>query len=194
MSHTRKKANRQGGFTLLELVIAMTVLAVGMLGVAAMLCNLDSNTGRSRYMSVAALLASEKLEQLSGFPASDPNIEVSSGTTAGGLTANTSSGTIDYYDQVSISAASGTIAETTISTDGSGNTVYSTITQSPNGEVVSSSNLPTAPSSLNFQRRWLIEKDVPVAGVCRITVLATLLNSPTQGAVNSQMSMVRQYN
>jgi prepilin-type N-terminal cleavage/methylation domain-containing protein len=194
-SSTRRRRFEQSGFTLLETLIAITVLAVGMLGVAAMLCNMDSNTGRSRYMSIAALLASEKLEELNRFPATDDNIQVSSGVMAGSLAADSSAGSVNYFDQIAISSGNGSIAETTTQVDGSGTTVYSTTSQSPNGEVITttSSAPPTSPDMLQFKRRWLIEKDVPVAGVCRITVLVTLTNISSKTPVDFRMSMVRQY-
>jgi hypothetical protein len=47
-----------------------------------------------------------------------------------------------------------------------------------------------APDTLQFRRRWVIEKDSPVTGVRRVTV-AVLLTSPAVGNVNFQMSMVR---
>jgi hypothetical protein len=43
---------------------------------------------------------------------------------------------------------------------------------------------------MQFKRRWVIEKDMPVAGVRRITV-AVSLPSTAGPPVNFQMSMVR---
>lgn len=197
MSSTRRKARRQDGFTLIETMIAITVLAVGMLGVAAMLSNMDANTGKSRYMSMAALLASEKLEELNRFPDTDDNIQVGTGNvTAGSLTEDSvsGSGTVAYYDQVSMSSSNGTIAQTTAQVDPStGQTLYTGTTQSPDGTVQPIKTPPDNPDTLTFKRRWLIEKDVPVAGVCRITVLVMLENNSPKNPVKFQMSMVRQY-
>jgi hypothetical protein len=62
-------------------------------------------TARSRYMSLAATLASEKLEDLNRWPANDPDVAVTSGSTAGSLTSdivqsvtvNGSTNDVNYY-------------------------------------------------------------------------------------------------
>jgi prepilin-type N-terminal cleavage/methylation domain-containing protein len=191
----RNRTRHQGGFTLIETLIAIVVLAVGMLGVAALISKMDFTTHKSRYMSVAALLATEKLEQLNRYPLKDDNIRVSSGTTAGSLTDDTSSGDVNYFDEVLVSSGNGSISETTSGTDGSGNVLYTTIAQSPDGGIVTNTGSapPNDAGTLTFNRRWLIEKDVPVAGVCRITVLVRLKDVPSETATMFQMSMVRQY-
>jgi prepilin-type N-terminal cleavage/methylation domain-containing protein len=195
VSRTDRKSAGQRGFSLLEVLIAITVLAVGMLALAAMLSRMDTTTGKSRYMSMEALLASEKLEQLNRYPLKDVNIAVTDGTTAGSLTADTTAGTVDYFDQVLVSTGDGSITETTTGKDASGNTTYATITQTPNGEIASSvsSTPPASTGTLTFKRRWLIEKDTPVVGVSRITVQVNLQNGVNDGTRNLQMSMVRQY-
>lgn len=196
MSHTARKARCESGFTLIEVMIAITVLAVGMLAMASLLSQTDVSTNNSRYLSTAALLASEKLEELNQYPSADAHIAVTSGVTAGSLTADTASATMNYYDDVLVSSANGSIAETTSGVDGSGNAVYTTITQTPNGEITTTTSSTPASSAdaISFNRRWLIEKDVPVTGVCRITVLVTLENVyRPMAAVKFQMSMVRQY-
>jgi hypothetical protein len=151
-------------------------------------------------MSTEALLASEKLEDLNHWPVGDPAIAVTSGTTAGSLTADLRQTVtvgavteqVDYYDQVLISAGNGTIIETVTSTDVSGNTIYTTTTHSPNGQVTvtSSTSAPSSADMLTFRRRWVIEKDTPVTGVRRMTVVVSLLNQPN--AAQFQASMVRQ--
>ncbi|MGZ4829363.1 MAG: type IV pilus modification PilV family protein, partial [Candidatus Angelobacter sp.] len=60
MSKLRRSARRQGGFAMIETAIAISILAVGLLGVAALLAQLGGNSTTSRYMSTEALLASEK--------------------------------------------------------------------------------------------------------------------------------------
>jgi prepilin-type N-terminal cleavage/methylation domain-containing protein len=195
VSRTDRKTVGQRGFSLLEVLIAITVLAVGMLALAAMLSRMDTTTGKSRYMSTEALLASEKLEQLNRYPLKDVNIAVTNGITAGSLTADTTAGTVDYFDQVLVSTGEGSITETTTGKDASGNTNYATITQTPNGEIASSvsSTPPSSTGTLTFKRRWLIEKDTPVVGVSRITVKVNLQNGANDSTKNLQMSMVRQY-
>jgi hypothetical protein len=77
--------------------------------------------------------------------------------------------------------------------DGSGNPTYNTITHLPDGTVsstVTAAAPTTSPDMMQFRRRWVVEKDKPVAGVRRITV-AVSLHSPAGPPVNFQMSMVR---
>ena len=208
-SHTTR-ARREQGFSLLETVIALFVLAVGLTALAALMSRMHVGSTSARYMSMAAFLASEKLEDLSRYQTCDPNIVVptSAGTTAGSLTADITavnvttpctsaiSLVVSYSDQVWLSAGNGNISETTSSLDGSGHLQYTTYQQTPQG-VPNSSTSTTAPTpssdTLVFSRRWMIEKDTPVVGVNRITVLVTLVDPAPIQNVSFQMSMVRQY-
>jgi len=200
MSHHKPK--RQHGFTLIETLAAIFVLTIGLVGLAVLMSNMMTGGARSRYMSEAAMLASEKLEDLERYPAADPDVAVTSGATAGSLTSDvtasvTSNGTtdsVDYFDTIQLSSTGGTISETTSGKDASGNTNYTTVDHSPDGSVASSTSsiLPTPTAdTLAFKRRWTIEKDSPVAGVRRITVLVTLTNPVVVKSVTFQMSMVR---
>jgi len=69
MSHHRPK--RQRGFTLIETLAAILVLTIGLVGLAVLVSNMMTGGARSRYMSEAAMLASEKLEDLERYPAAD---------------------------------------------------------------------------------------------------------------------------
>ncbi|MBZ5520822.1 MAG: prepilin-type N-terminal cleavage/methylation domain-containing protein [Acidobacteriia bacterium] len=188
------------GFTLVETMVAMIILTVGMLGTAALMSQMNFSSSESRYMSSEALLASEKLEDLNHWPVTDPAIAVTTGSTAGSLTADISQSVtvgavtqqVDYFDQVLISAGNGTIIETVTSTNASGNTVYTTTTHSPDGgvTVATTTTAPTSPDMLVFKRRWIIEKDTPVTGVRRVTVAVSLTNAPKEAQF--QTSMVRQ--
>ena len=202
MSKSHRKARRQGGFALIETLIAITILAVGLLGVAALLAQLAGNSTQSRYMSTEALLASEKLDDLNRFPINDPAIAVTAGNTAGSLTADLTNSvtvgvvteTVDYFDQVRISAGNGNMVETVSGKDVNGNTVYTTTTHAPDGSitVATNANPPAATSDmLTFSRRWVIELNPPnqPAGVRRFTVLVSL-NTPTAPA-NFQATMMR---
>jgi prepilin-type N-terminal cleavage/methylation domain-containing protein len=196
---TRDGQRGQRGLTLIETMIAMIILTVGLLGSAALMSQMNFSSSQSRYMSTEALLASEKLEDLNHWPVTDPAIAVTSGTTAGSLTADTTASVtvgattqqVDYFDQVLISAGNGTIIETVTSTNAAGNTVYTTTTHSPDGQVVvaSSTTAPASSDMLVFKRRWIIEKDKPVTGVRRMTVSVTLQNSAKLAGF--QASMVR---
>jgi hypothetical protein len=95
---------------------------------------------------------------------------------------------------VQLSSANGGISETSSGKDATGNTVYNTITHLPDGTVLPSGSgalPPLAPDTLIFNRRWVIEKDQPVAGVRRVTVLVTLKNPVLSQTVTFQNSMVR---
>jgi Tfp pilus assembly protein PilV len=186
----------------METMIAIVILSVGMLSLAALMSKMTGSTEQSRYMSMAALLASEKLEDLNRISAVDPEIAVNSGTSAGSVSTDVGNQTVtvggstevvDYFDTVMISTGNGVISETLLGKDSSGNATYTTTTHQPDGTVasVTSSTPPDpAPDTLQFRRRWVIEKDSPVVGVRRVTV-AVLLTSPAVGNVNFQMSMVR---
>ena len=165
-------------------------------------------TSRSEYMSLAADLATEKLEDLSRWPtfntpySPDPNIYAAAGTTVGDLasdqSANVTSGGIptelvNYYDDVEISDSKGAISET-VSQVVAGVTTWKTTTHNPDGTITTSTSATkTAADSgaIGFHRRWTIEMDQPVTGLRRITVLVTLENSYLKAPVQFQMTMVR---
>jgi prepilin-type N-terminal cleavage/methylation domain-containing protein len=202
MSRSRRKPSQQHGFTIIETMVAIAILTIGLVSAAALLTQMLSNSGRSRYMSIAAMLASEKLEDLNRFPTDDPAIVVPAGPTAGSLTADTSqtvtvganTESVDYFDVVQLSSGNGGISETSSGKDATGNTVYTTITHQPDGSVVSTvagALPPLGADTLIFNRRWIIEKDQPVAGVRRVTVLVTLKNPVLSQTITFQNSMVR---
>ena len=168
---------------MIETLIAISILAVGLLGIAALLAQLAGNSTSSRYMSTEALLASEKLDDLNRYPINDPAIAVTNGNTAGSLTADTTAAvtvgvvteTVDYYDQVRISAGNGNMVETVSGKDVNGNTVYTTTTHAPDGSitVVTGANPPAGTSDMiTFSRRWVIELNPPnqPVGVRRFTL------------------------
>ena len=102
--------------------------------------------------------------------------------------------TVDYFDQVRISAGNGNMVETVSGKDVNGNTVYTTTTHAPDGSitVVTGANPPASSSDmLTFSRRWVIELNPAnqPAGVRRFTVLVSL-NTATKPA-NFQATMMR---
>jgi Tfp pilus assembly protein PilV len=178
------------GFTILEVLVASFILFVGLVAVAGVVGSTLAGTARSGYMTQAATLATEKLEDLNRYPSADANVAVPNGISVGSLTSDVTG----YYDEVYFSAAQGALVETTTDLDSSGNLQYSTMSYTPDGNMAGPTYTTTPPSSEGstvFERRWIIEQDQPVAGVRRVTVLVTLLNQSAQSAVTFQMSMVR---
>jgi prepilin-type N-terminal cleavage/methylation domain-containing protein len=194
------------GFTLLELVISIAILMVGLVGVASMFGRIWGSTSYSEYMIQASTLASEKLEDLNRYPEGDPNVVVTSGTTAGSLTADTDASvtsnsvtdTVDYFDEVFMDPSAGSIAET-VATGTSPSYTYTTTTHNPNGTITTTTSASLASDTTNaiqFERRWLIEKSPTIGGTVmtnmrRITVLVTVMNASIQPPVVFQLSVVR---
>jgi prepilin-type N-terminal cleavage/methylation domain-containing protein len=206
MAQSKFSKKIEVGFTLIEVMVALTVLGVGLLSVAALFATAIKGTSRTEYMTQAATLASEKLEDLNHYAKGDPHIAVVTGTTAGSLTADLNA-TIDangppqaiyYWDEVFFSPTQGSVSESISQTDPTtGNLVYSTTTYLPNGTIapVTTTTRPQLVSgSIYFKRRWVIEQDQPIAGLLRITVWVTLENQSIAPDVQFQMSIVRPYN
>ena len=144
------------GFTLLETLVALIVLVVGVLATAALAAHCMSTNRQSKYMSLAAELASEKLEDLSRWDVDSPEVCVPVGSSSvGSLTSDFlqtttcppplssctstagNSDVVNYYDDVSISTVitgsnspcpSTTYGcfSETVSTIQNGSTVYAT--------------------------------------------------------------------
>ncbi|MGI9143152.1 MAG: type IV pilus modification PilV family protein [Fluviibacter sp.] len=64
MSCVRLKAERAGGFSLVEVLIALVVLGVGLLGLARLQLNMLGGTAESVLHDSAVRLAEDKLESL----------------------------------------------------------------------------------------------------------------------------------
>jgi prepilin-type N-terminal cleavage/methylation domain-containing protein len=169
------------GFTLIETMIAMFIFAVGVLSLAALMTTVNLSTDRSRYTGTATLLATEKLEDLSRYPAASTNTAV----TPGG---NLGSDVIGYYDNVQVQSDNGEITEITYNADvGCYDTFTHTIgTTSSPGTAKDSGTSPcvtTAPAAIqnamSFHRRWLVENPITLpsgtsVNVRRITVWISL--------------------
>ena len=61
----RRRATREAGFSLLEAVVAISVLTVGLLGVAAAIAFSTATTGRTRDITQAKQIILSTLEQVS---------------------------------------------------------------------------------------------------------------------------------
>jgi prepilin-type N-terminal cleavage/methylation domain-containing protein len=176
----RKRVPQQG-FTLIETMIAIVVLTVGLMSTAALMTQMVGTTSKSRYMSTAALLGSEKLEDLTHYSSRVPPASIA----AGGSLAADAPG---YFDNVRVSASNGVVAEVTTE-----NGVATTITHQPDGTVniVAGAAPPADPDAQVFDRRWLIQANTPVNGMRTITVLVTMQNQPASAQVTYQASTVR---
>jgi len=213
-----RNADAEKGFSLLEVMVAILVLTIGLMAAAMLMANVYKFTVRSRYIALATQLASEELEDLNRWPAmssfTDPHIAVPAGSNTCGLAGETCVGRLDadcnsqtnppcgnnaaisYFDTVSLATQDGVMSETYEMPCVGGN--YITVSYSPHGFTPNQSPLnpatcsPNPPSvGMTFDRRWVIEQDVPVAGVRRVTVLVTLVDYTIQPAVTFQMSVVR---
>jgi Tfp pilus assembly protein PilV len=187
---SRRGGNGSRGFTIVEVLVASFVLIVGLAAVAGVVGSTLGNTERSEYMTQAATLATEKLEDLNRYAPSDANVAVPNGTSVGTL----GSDTPGYYDEVYFSPTQGALVETTTSLDASNNLQYQTMTYTPDGNMAGPSTTSTPPSATGstvFDRRWIIEMNQPITGVRRVTVFVTLENQQVQPPVTFQMSMVR---
>jgi Tfp pilus assembly protein PilV len=196
---SRRNQHPSAGFSLLEIIIAISVLVIGLVGMAALVSQTMVGTERSRFMGLASSLTSEKLEDLNHWPTTDPNV-----VAGGSLTADTVQGTVDYYDDVVFGAASGQVSETVGTTTG-GVTTYVTTAHTADGLITptTTTTAPVTSGQSAFHRRWIIETSPIVNGITltpltgfkgprRVTVLVTMTNQPKGGPpITFQMSMVR---
>jgi Tfp pilus assembly protein PilV len=184
----QSKCNKEfsSGFTLAEVCVSIAVLTIGLVAAASMFGKVWGSTAYSEYMIEASTLVSEKLEDLNQFPNTDPNVAA-----GGSLSADTTTGGIAYYDEVYLSASTGAVTETQVI----GGTPY-TITHQANGSIGTTTTAPVTTSTIQFERRWVIESNptvngVTMTGMLRITALVTVINSSIQPPVHFQMSIVR---
>ena len=208
---SKRKRLSSAGFTMIEVMVSIGILTVGLLGVAMLLGTTIASGTRARYMNMANVLASEKLDNLTKWPSSgtacaqsDPNI-----CAGGSLTGPATCASTDIYcDQITVNEASGTNYETQTqkvpdpANPGNFKDQTTTIVHTNTGCIDTPANCgvpnPAAGGS-TFTRRWLITTDptiksagatATVTGLRRITVVVTL-NSKAGPPVSFQMSMVR---
>jgi Tfp pilus assembly protein PilV len=186
-------------------MVSIAVLTIGLLGMAALVCNTLVFGTSAKYMNMANVLASEKLDNLNKWPSSDPNV-----TPGGALAGPVNCAVGDTYcDQVTVSETSGAnyVMQTQMVFDPVTNIsqpVTTTIVHTSTGCVDTPVNCglpnPNAGGS-KFTRRWLITANpvitnsagvaTTITGARRITVLVSLANGSPQHPVRFQMSMVR---
>ena len=205
---------RDAGFTLIEVMAASIILGTAVLAVGLLITKMTTGSVSSKDVSSAAVLLSEKLEDLNRWDSDDPQIcvpgnAVSVGSLTSDITQTTTcpggaSTSVNYFDDVypnlsngastCPSGSAGCFAETVSSVAGT-STMYTTTFHSPDG-IVQSTTANSPPAGITFHRRWVIESNPTingnsVTGVRRVTVLVTLKDATVQPAVSFQMSMVR---
>lgn len=154
----RNNPRADRGFTLLEVMIATSILVIGLSAMAALAAVMLTRGRQARYISVAETLASEKLEDLNRYDLASQAICLPTGATSEGSLSSsqpspgtgtatitcpggTTSQVVSYYDMVSVdfvvggdcgNAGNGCFAETIYN----GNTsVYQTYYHSPDGVI-----------------------------------------------------------
>ena len=70
--------------TMIEMMIALIVLSIGLLGIAAIFPSGRRFSNRDRLMTTASDLALQKMEQIRTYAYSDPNMTVGTHPTASG--------------------------------------------------------------------------------------------------------------
>ena len=61
-----KDRDNNGGFTLIEVLVAMVILSVGLLGTAALIIGIINSNKLSNRISTATVLAQDKMEKIRG--------------------------------------------------------------------------------------------------------------------------------
>jgi prepilin-type N-terminal cleavage/methylation domain-containing protein len=200
MSQPSKKNKRGNGFSLIEVVVAITILTIGVISVAFMMAGTAVLGTVARGSNMANVLASEKLDSLSKYPASDPNV-APGGALAGPVACV---GGDIYCDTVTVNESSGAdyLTQSQVNTDGV--TQTTTIVHASTGCVDTPANcgVAAAPATgISFTRRWLITLNPTITstggatstitGYRRITVIVTQDDSSDGHPASLQMSMVR---
>jgi len=72
----------QRGLTLIEVLVALSILALVVLALAPLFTMSIRSNASSMHLTNANTLAREKLEELSGYPRNDPRLTVASGSNA----------------------------------------------------------------------------------------------------------------
>lgn len=96
----RREAGGERGLTLVEVMFGLLMLSFGLLAIAPLFAGSVKTGASSNQLAGANTLAREKLEQLIGYPATDPRLAVSAGNNSAapsGIT-TTGSGSIVGYN------------------------------------------------------------------------------------------------
>jgi Tfp pilus assembly protein PilV len=185
-SMARRRQRVAGGeqaFSVIEVMIALFVLLVGFIFMAQLIATSVVVNRSSLRLSSLTQLAAEKVEELRARPLSDQSFDVAgnpdnpNGTlpSVGSIGADQTqtlvdaagtSHTVSFFDTVTVDQRTGTITRTAGPDD---TNQYQSDIRSLSG-VTSSSSSSSAPTSVTYRRRWLVEGNQPIAGAIRITV------------------------
>jgi prepilin-type N-terminal cleavage/methylation domain-containing protein len=73
---TRQRGRRAGGFTLLEIMITLTVVAIGLMAMMMMQVQAMKDGSRGRHRTGAAMIARDQIERIQNMPFSDSALDV----------------------------------------------------------------------------------------------------------------------
>jgi hypothetical protein len=194
---------------MIEVLVSIAILTIGLIGTAAMVCMTMITGTNAKYVNIASVLASDKLDNLNKWPSGDPNVQPG-GALAGPLNCATGD---SYCDQVTVSEINGADYVTQsqlvfdpLNPNNPPTPSTTTIVHTLAGCVNTPTNCGVAnpvpgPSDTTFTRRWLITANPVVtnsagapttlSGALRVSVNVTLTDRPTNRPVEFQMSMVR---
>lgn len=82
----------QRGLTLIEVLVAVTILALALLALAPLFTGAVQSNASANQLTNANTLAREKLEELSGYPRNDPRLTIALGRNAAVPTGVTTTG------------------------------------------------------------------------------------------------------
>lgn len=88
MRAERRSQRARGGFTLLEVMMALTIMAIGVLSLAALQLLVMEYAARGRSMSQASAIAQMEMEQLQRLSWVDASMQPTAGAFTGPTTVN----------------------------------------------------------------------------------------------------------
>jgi prepilin-type N-terminal cleavage/methylation domain-containing protein len=77
--------SNQQGFSLIEILVALTVLAIGFMGVLTMTTTSTGSNVKAKAITSAAAVAADRMEMLMGLPYTDPLLLDTNGDGSAGL-------------------------------------------------------------------------------------------------------------
>ncbi len=72
----RQRGRRAGGFTLLEIMITLTVVGIGLMAMMLMQVQAMQDGSRGRHQTGAAMIARDQIERIQNMPFSDSGLDV----------------------------------------------------------------------------------------------------------------------